>query len=784
VDAPVGLESGFALLFGKLLPGRTGEALTQSDKARLALAELSGTQDRLLVLDNVEDAESVRRWLPSGAKTGCRTLIASRFSDGVAVRADIPSIALGVLEPQPSRRFLLARTGRMAEGAELAACDELAKALGYLPLALEQAAAHIARPGGGAGFAAYLRLYGAAAAGLSARNALGSAEYPDAVITTWQTTVLKLSPESRAVLQLCAWYADAPILRTLVMGGATEILALAERFGPAVALRGRASAESRMRDALAELARYSMILDCTDETFRVHGLVQAVERVRAEKAGHDDEARDLALARLTAVFPSGDSDPSAWPHCRMLLPHLRALVGRLELGRDDAGLARLLDLGGSFLERSRDEAGALPLHRRALAGRERLSGAEHPDTLASANKLAGCMLALGDAAGALPLYRRALEGRERTLGVEHQDTLDSANSLAGCMLALDDAAGALPLHRRALEGRERMLGAEHQDTLDSANSLAGCMVALGDAAGALPLYRRALEGRERTLGAEHPDTLASANNSAGCVRALGDAAGALPLYRQALEGRERLLGAEHPDTLASVHDLARCTLAVGDAAKASVLYRRALKGRERLFGAEHPDTLASLHDRAYCLHVLGDSAKALLLYRRALEGRERVLGAEHPRTLASLNNVADCLFALGDFAGALPIYSRTLERSERALGAAPPRTLHSLAICMELLGDAAGALPLFRRALENRERVRGAEHRETLDIVGNLAGCLMGLHRLDEAAPLRRRQVDDMERRLGADHPDVLTACSRLAASMRRAGRPDLALPYARRVMQ
>jgi len=415
VDARAGLESGFALLFEKLFPARASEELKQPEKARLALTELSGKAERLLVIDNVEDAESVRPWLPRDATTGCRTLITSRFSDWPPEQG-IRAITLYVLEPEPARQFLLARTGRTAEGAELTACDALAEALGYLPLALEQAAAYIAAPGGGVGFAGYLRLYNATAAELLARKVLGSTQYPDAVITTWQATVAKLSPESRAVLRLCAWYADSPIPRELVMSGAREVLALAERFGPVLLLSGPAAAELRMRDALVGLMRYSMILDSTDTSFRLHGLVQTVERLQAEREGHDHEARDRALVRLSAMFPHAFDDPSAWPLCRQLLPHQRALVARLGANHENAELATLLNNAGGFLLGSGDAAGALPLYRRALESSERVLGAEHPQTLASVNNLAYCMKALGDAAGALPLYRRALESRERVLG--------------------------------------------------------------------------------------------------------------------------------------------------------------------------------------------------------------------------------------------------------------------------------------------------------------------------------------------------------------------------------
>ena len=241
-------------------------------------------------------------WLPRDPTSGCHTLITSRFADWPTA-AGICAIPLDVLAPEPARHFLLRRTERAAEGSELAACDELAQELGYLPLALEQAAAYIAAPGAGVDFGGYLRLYREATQELLARGALGSTEYPDPVITTWQATVARLSPESRAVLRLCAWYADTPIPRALGMEGAEEALALASSFGPVAPLSGPAAAELRMRDALTGLARYSMILGATDTTFRVHGLVQTVERVRAEADGAATEARDRALTRLTDLFP-------------------------------------------------------------------------------------------------------------------------------------------------------------------------------------------------------------------------------------------------------------------------------------------------------------------------------------------------------------------------------------------------------------------------------------------------------------------------------------------------
>jgi hypothetical protein len=74
------------------------------------------------------------------------------------------------------------------------------------------------------------------------------------VITTWQAKVAKLSPESRAVLHLRAWYADPACVGD---AWATEVLALASDFGPAPLLSVSAAAEPRIRGALTELGGHS-----------------------------------------------------------------------------------------------------------------------------------------------------------------------------------------------------------------------------------------------------------------------------------------------------------------------------------------------------------------------------------------------------------------------------------------------------------------------------------------------------------------------------------------------
>jgi len=84
--------------------------------------------------------------------------------------------------------------------------------------------------------------------------------------------------------------------------------------------------------------------------------------------------------------------------------------------------AEALNLMGLNLHAQGRYGAAEPLYERALALREQALGADHPDTAASLNNLAGCYHAQGRYAAAEPLYQRALAIRERVLGADHPDT--------------------------------------------------------------------------------------------------------------------------------------------------------------------------------------------------------------------------------------------------------------------------------------------------------------------------------------------------------------------------
>ena len=78
----------------------------------------------------------------------------------------------------------------------------------------------------------------------------------------------------------------------------------------------------------------------------------------------------------------------------------------------------------------------------------------------------------GDAAGARDQFAALLPVRERVLGAEHPDTLTARANLASWTGEAGDAAGARDQFAALLPVDERVLGAEHPNTLAARANLA------------------------------------------------------------------------------------------------------------------------------------------------------------------------------------------------------------------------------------------------------------------------------------------------------------------------
>nr|WP_051158525.1 FxSxx-COOH system tetratricopeptide repeat protein [Nodosilinea nodulosa] len=599
--------------------------------------------------------------------------------------------------------------GDQISDIEHTAAADLAAELGYLPLALEQAAAYMVT--NRVPFAAYLASYRKQRLKRleKAKPKLGN--YPDSIATTWALNlkeVQKTAPAAAALLNYCAFLHPDAIPFALFTQGAAE---LGEPL--ATALADAADDPLELYDLLNPLGSYSLIrVEPESQSLSLHRLVQEVIRAELGDEGCQNWAEPLfkTIAQLTPE-KGKDIEYQDWPALASLVNHVQELASHCQqrdIASTDAAdvfhamgayllergqyplaeplLQKALDLRRNLLgDEHEDIAASLdraarthelqgcygeaePLYQDALAMKKRLLGDEHPDVATSLNNLALLYKDQGRYGEAEPLYQDALAMKKRLLGDEHPDVALSLNNLAMLYHNQGRYAEAEPLHQDALAIRKRLLGDEHPDVAQSLNNLAALYDDQGRYGEAEPLYQDALAMRKRLLGDEHPDVATSLNNLATLYHSQGRYGEAEPLYQKALAMGKRLLGDEHPDVAQSLNNLAMLYYNQGRYGEAEPLYQKALAMGKRLLSDEHPDVAQSLNNLAMLYHNQGRYGEAEPLYQKALAMRKRLLSDEHPDVATSLNNLAALYDDQGRYGEAEPLYPRRPGDEKTALG--------------------------------------------------------------------------------------------------------------------
>jgi len=158
----------------------------------------------LLIFDNVENMESIRRFCPMQNNNLGHIAITTRLNSNNIEN----SIVIDVFDNDTATNYLLSRTGsKDEENASL-----LAALLGYLPLALEQAAAYmVAWPN--VNFVEYVTLLTEIDLSiLGSEYNEGILDYSRTVLSTWKVSMNKINLVSaRHLLRLCAYFSSKAI---------------------------------------------------------------------------------------------------------------------------------------------------------------------------------------------------------------------------------------------------------------------------------------------------------------------------------------------------------------------------------------------------------------------------------------------------------------------------------------------------------------------------------------------------------------------------------------------
>jgi tetratricopeptide (TPR) repeat protein len=311
------------------------EARDDATKTTAVLRWLESNPKWLMILDNVDDRAAVAEVAKLMPRLkGGHVVVTARASN---FPAGVRKLEVSALDENAAARFLLDRTDadRSKSKDDAALAPTLARELGGLALGLEQAGAHIATDR--IGFARYLKLWSD-----SRDKALA---WADATVTgsdrtlatTWATSVARLSPDSRRLLDRLA-----------------------------KATNRRAEAEPLIRRALTILEK---------------------------SLGPEHPRVATAVNNLAGLLWATNRLADAEPLFRRALA-----IDEKSLGPDHPDVAIDLSNLGFLLKGTNHLAEAEPLMRRALAIFEARLGPDHPSTVTARKNLAGLQTALGQGA--------------------------------------------------------------------------------------------------------------------------------------------------------------------------------------------------------------------------------------------------------------------------------------------------------------------------------------------------------------------------------------------------
>ncbi len=419
-----------------------------------------------------------------------------------AMSGKAQGIRLGPMKAQEGSLLLLRRADIIPQNAELESAseadrtqaEEIVNIMGGLPLGLDQAGAYIEETA--CGLSSYAELFHTHQKELLKRADISFPSHAP-VATTWDLAFKEVQSQHAAavdLLRLCAFlYPDAipeEIFNYVPEECSHHLHTLANN-------------PLTLNEVIGVLLKYSLIRrDPSSKTIAMHRLMQlALKNEMCEDT--KQEWAVCAMRTVNEAFPKVAFE--AWPLCQRYLPHAqscRELLKQYTLAFPEA--ASLLNKMGHYAWDRGEYAEARSLLEQALAMREQVLGAEHPDLAQSLNDLAVLYIQIDMFKQAEPLIYRALEIRENVLGPEHSLVAQSLRNLGGLYYDQGEYTQAEYFARRAVAITEEV---QEQEPLEFAKSL----MDLGSSYTAMDKYvqakahlQRALSIFERTVGSKSP----------------------------------------------------------------------------------------------------------------------------------------------------------------------------------------------------------------------------------------------------------------------------------------
>ena len=479
------IHSGFRVIAKKLqLPKITTRTSSQEVMSAVR-GWLENHQKWLLIFDNVDQPNEVQDFLLfSRSLKGRQHMLLTTRDKELSWQMNIKRIEIDVMNEDEGSLFLLRKVRKIASTASIneasksdrSVAREIVKALGGLPLALDQAGAYIDSVG--ISLSNYLERYKEFQIELLKGYEGKPPDYGWTVATTWGLSfskIIEANPTAIELLRLFAFLDPDAIPVEMITKGMPI-------WGSE--LEPKSSDVLRMDEIRAILLRFSLIRSNNQtEMLTIHRLVQAVIQDNM-----DEELRRIWAERAIRVvyhaFPKQINKVETWEQCRRYLPQAvfcAALVNEYKFTFLES--VQLLNQLAYYLREQASYKDAEKYFQQALHMCEQFGLEDYRDTVI--NNLARLYFDTYRYTMASPLYEQALVLREQKLGSEDAAIAGALNRLAltywyeGNSGEISKYTQAETLYERALRISTQKLGAEHNETLLILNNQALLYRSLG-----------------------------------------------------------------------------------------------------------------------------------------------------------------------------------------------------------------------------------------------------------------------------------------------------------------
>jgi len=737
----------------------------------------------LLVLDDVSNKDKVEPYLPKEKYSDGKLhiLLTSRSAHwtGHAV------IELDVFDPTDARTYILKLLNPAGQTPTetTESADELAKALGYFPLALSQAVAYIQQTG--CGIVGYLTRYAATHDNKAKLLKVPSEQTPEAlaqhahqkmVYTTWYLSIESLRatlPEAEHLLNVCAYYAPDPIPNRVINRAFSK-----DDFGFNKILRG-------LRD-------YSLIAVEEQESIQLHQLLQEIIRLHHQApekreeciadsvntVGRASETQDWIVQGLNLLDLAFTYDKCIaakesmveWQNNKPLLTHIELMLIYFEgfhtIGEKAGQLANSAGLLSGDLGNYQKKAVLL---ERALIIKEEHFGRDHIEVAGTLINFGEVSRQLGNARQSKVLLKRALKIFEAHYPSDHIEMAGILNNLGITFGELGDVHNKKVLCERALLIEEAHFSADNMDMVIILGNLAVALGDLGDTSKKKTLLKRILKIEEVHYDENHPTVAKTLTNLGNAYGVLGNVNQQKTLQERALKILESHYGHDHVEVAKTLVNLGEALQSLGNAHQSKVLLERALAIFEDYYGFDHVDIAKTLTNLGIAFGDLGDVNQQKTVLERALAIEEKHYGGDHVGVAKTLTNLGNAFGDLGDVNQKKTLQERALTIKEKHYGnnhVEVAITLGNLANAIGDMGDVHKKIALLNRALKIEEVHYGVDHIMTAETLMNLGNAFGDLGKLDKKKAFCERALAIKEKHYGSDHPKVAETLVNLGAAM------------------